>query len=61
MQKYPHIIESYGYILKMFVVIFLLSENFLTSFEICLTPKLLKYVALLDAFTLSAFIDITIQ
>ena len=38
-QKYPHIIESYACILKIFVVMFLLLINTLTSFEICSTPK----------------------
>ena len=39
-QKYPHIIESYACILKIFVVID--KEpliNFLISFGICSTPK----------------------
>ena len=37
MQKYPHIIESYVCILKIFVVVFLLPIDF---FGICLTPIL---------------------
>ena len=39
-QKYPHIIESYACILKVFVFMFLLSINALISFGICSTPKL---------------------
>ena len=38
-QKYPHIIESYACILKMFVLMFLLLINALISFGICSTPK----------------------
>ena len=38
-QKYPHIIESYACILKIFVFMFLLLINVLTSFGICSTPK----------------------
>ena len=43
-QKYPHIIESYACILKIFAIMFLLLINFLISFEICSTPKLSKYI-----------------
>ena len=40
-QKYPHIIESYACILKIFVVIDKeRSINALTPFRICYTPKL---------------------
>ena len=42
MQKYPHIIESYACILKIFVLIFLLLINTLISLRICSTPKLSK-------------------
>ena len=46
MQKYPHITEPYGCILKIFVTIKSFSTNllinFLISFGICLTPKLSK-------------------
>ena len=38
-QKYPHIIESYACILKIFVFMFLLPINVLISFGICYTPK----------------------
>ena len=46
-QKYPHIIESYACILKIFVVMFLFCEaedkgqliNALISLGICSTPK----------------------
>ena len=38
-QKYPHIIESYACILKIFVLMFLLLINALISFGICSTPK----------------------
>ena len=38
-QKYPHIIESYACILKMFVFMFLLPINVLIYFGICSTPK----------------------
>ena len=38
-QKYPHIIEPYACILKMFVLMFLLLINVLISFGICSTPK----------------------
>ena len=49
-QKYPHIIESYACILKIFVLIFLFCEpedeerliNFVISLGICSTPKLSK-------------------
>ena len=41
-QKYPHIIESYACILKIFVLMFLLSINVLISLGICSTPKLSK-------------------
>ena len=50
-QKYPHIIESYACILKIFVLIFLFCEgrliNFIISLGICSTPKLSKLVATL--------------
>ena len=42
MQTYPHIIESYACILKMFVLMFLFLTNALISFGICSTPKLSK-------------------
>ena len=46
-QKYPHIIESYACILKIFVLMFLLCKaedevliiNVLISFRICSKPK----------------------
>ena len=38
-QKYPHIIESYACILKIFVFMFLLPINVLISFGIFSTPK----------------------
>ena len=38
-QKYPHIIESYACILKVFVIMFLLLINALISLGICSTPK----------------------
>ena len=38
-QKYPHIIESYGCILKIFVFMFLLKINVLIYFGVCSTPK----------------------
>ena len=39
-QKYPHIIESHAYILKIFVVMDKeLLINVLISFEICSTPN----------------------
>ena len=49
-QKYPHIIESYACILKIFVIMFLLCEaedegrliNVLVSLGMCSTPKLSK-------------------
>ena len=41
-QKYPHIIESYACILKIFAVMFLLLINALISFGICYIPKLSK-------------------
>ena len=41
-QKYPHIIESYACILKMFVLMFLFLINVLISLGICSTPKLSK-------------------
>ena len=46
-QKYPHIIESYACILKIFVLMFLLLMNALISLGICSTPKELKQVTLL--------------
>ena len=42
-QKYPHIIESYACILKIFVFMFLLPINVLISFGICSTLKESKY------------------
>ena len=42
---YPHIIESYACIIKMFAIMFLLLTNFLISFGMRSTPKLSKYVA----------------
>ena len=43
MQKYPHIIESYACILKIFAAIDKeQSINSLISFGICSTPKLSK-------------------
>ena len=54
-QKYPHIIESYACILKIFVVIFLMPINFLISCGICSTLKPSKYV------TLSLFLYKAIQ
>ena len=41
-QKYLHIIESYAYILKTFVFMFLLPIDFKIYFGICSTPKLSK-------------------
>ena len=38
-QNYPHIIESYDFVLKIFVFTFLLPINALISFGICSTPK----------------------
>ena len=38
-QKYPHIMESYAYILKIFVFMFLLPKNVLIFFGICYTLK----------------------
>ena len=46
-QKYLHIIESYTCILQIFVAIFSFPINFLTSFGIYSTPKLLEYVTFL--------------
>ena len=40
MQKYPHIIESYACILKMFATILDLSINILIYFGKCSTQKL---------------------
>ena len=50
MQKYPHIIESYACILKIFVIMSLFCEaedkgrliNSFISLGICSTPKLSK-------------------
>ena len=47
LQKYPHITESYACILITFVTVLLLLMNFLTSFGMCSTPKLSKYVTIL--------------
>ena len=38
-QKYPHIIESYACILKIFAFMFLLPINVIISFGICSIPK----------------------
>ena len=38
-QKYPHIAESYGYILNQFVTVIYLSINISISFAICSTQK----------------------
>ena len=46
MQKYPNIIKSFAYTLKIFVTIFLLLLKFLISCGIYLTPKLSKHVTL---------------
>ena len=46
-QKYPHITESYAFILKMFACAFLLPINFPISFGMCSAPKLSKKVTLL--------------
>ena len=43
-QKYSHIIKSYACILIIFVIIILFPMNFLTSFGICSTKKLSRYV-----------------
>ena len=45
-QKYLHITELYVFIPQIFIVMFLLSMNFLISFKNCLTSKLSKYVKL---------------
>ena len=45
MQKYPDIIESYAYILKIFMKFFL-PINLLIFSRMCSTPKLSKYVTL---------------
>ena len=45
-QKYLHITESYAYVLKMFVIIFLFPMNFLISFGICSAPKISKYIVI---------------
>ena len=42
MQKYPHIIESYACILKIFAATMNLSLNIFIFFGICSTPKLSK-------------------
>ena len=53
-QKYPHITESYDYILKIFAIMFLLLlVKFLISFGMFSTPKLSKYVTVL-VFTYNA-------
>ena len=44
-QRYPYIIESYAYILKIFAVIILLPTNFLFSLGIHSIAKLSKYIA----------------
>ena len=49
-QKYPHVIEWYAFILQIFVMIFLFPMNFVISFGIYSTPKLSKYLTFL-AFT----------
>ena len=41
-QKYPHIIESYACILKVFAITIDLSINILISFGICSNEKLSK-------------------
>ena len=41
-QKYPHIMESYACILKIFAFMFLLLVNVFISFRICSTPKINK-------------------
>ena len=41
-QKYPHIIESYACILKIFAITFLLPINFIISLGIYSTSKLSK-------------------
>ena len=46
-QKCPHIIESYAFILQMFPVIFLFPKNFPISFGILSTQKLSKYITFL--------------
>ena len=46
MQKHPYIIEL-GCIVKAFVLIFLLLIFFFISVEMCLTPKLSRYLKLL--------------
>ena len=46
-QQYPHIIESYACILKVFVTTVDLSINLLISFGLCSTPKLSILVTLL--------------
>ena len=38
-RKYPHIIESYASIVKIFVFMLLLPTNVLISFGICSTPN----------------------
>ena len=38
-QKYPHIIESYDCILKIFVIMFLLLINALISLGVCSVPR----------------------
>ena len=53
-QKYPHITESYDYILKIFAIMFLLLlVKFSISFGMFSTPKLSKYVTVL-VFTYNA-------
>ena len=42
MQKYPHVIKSYGCNLKTFVFVFLFPINVLIYFQIYSTLKLLK-------------------
>ena len=46
-EKYPHIIESYACILKIFAVTIDLSINISITFEICSIPNLLKSVTLI--------------
>ena len=59
--KFPHIFESYASILKILVMINVSPVNFLVSFELCSTPKLSKYAALLNVFPLSPFTYKTLQ
>ena len=60
-QKCTHTTESYACVLRIFAIMFLLLIQFFISFRMCSTPKLSKYVIVLELLYNANFYRISIQ